>query len=237
MVVAIILLALGAIMSSIFIVSKVTNYSLKTIILKTIASLFFVALGIYCAIIVPSANTAFKVLVIMGLVFGLLGDIFLGFKYTTTKTKNIWIMLGLFAFAFGHISYLVSLFVGFYVPGNVLFAILPFVTSSIITTIFMIVSRKLGVVLSTKLFPFAIFYIFCLTSMVSSAFYMCLLHKFAITTLIMFFCGAFCFMCSDFMLTGAYFKPGQRSKAYMATYSVFYYLAQFAIAFALFFLL
>ena len=236
MVVPIILLALGAVMSVVFIVSKVTNYNLVTIILKTIASLFFVALGIYCAIVIEG-NVAFKALVVAGLIFGLLGDVFLGFKYTTTKTKKIWIMLGLFAFAFGHISYLVSLFVGFYKPGNVLFAILPFVTSSIITTVFMIVSKKLGVELGKKLFPFAVFYIFCLTSMVSSVFYMCLLHGFTVTTLIMFFCGAFCFMCSDFMLTGAYFKPGQRPKAYMAIYSVFYYLAQFAIAFSLFFLL
>ena len=223
-------------MSSIFIVSKVTNYNLVTIILKTVASLFFVALGIYCAIVIEG-NIAFKVLVVAGLVFGLLGDVFLGFKYTQPKTKNLWIMLGLFAFAFGHISYLVSIFVGFYVPGNVLYAILPFVTSAVITTLFMIISHKLGVVLGKKLFPFAIFYIFCLTSMVSSSFYMSLLHRFELVTLIVFFCGAFCFMCSDFMLTGAYFKPGQRSKPYMAIYSVFYYLAQFAIAFSLFFLL
>ena len=236
MVVAIILLALGAIMSTVFIVSKVTYYNLVTIVLMTIASLFFVALGIYCAI-VAGGNVTFKALVLAGLVFGLLGDVFLGFKYTSKKHKNLGIMLGLFAFAFGHISYLVSLFIGFYVPGNVLFAILPFVTSAVITTVFMIVSKKLGVVLGKKLFPFAVFYIFCLTSMVSTAFYMNLLHQFSFTPLIMFFCGSFCFMCSDFMLTGAYFKPGQRSKPYMAIYSVFYYLAQFAIAFSLYFLL
>ena len=50
------------------------------------------------------------------------------------------------------------------------------------------------------------------------------------------FVGAICFATSDFMLTGAYFKAGQRSKAYMATYSVCYYIAQFAIAFSLFFI-
>jgi hypothetical protein len=38
------------------------------------------------------------------------------------------------------------------------------------------------------------------------------------------------------MLTGAYFKAGKRSKPYMAIYSVFYYIAQFLIAFSLFFL-
>ena len=93
MAVAIVLLVLGAIMSTIFIISKVTNYNLVTIILKTIASLFFVALGIYCAVI-SSGSVPFKVLVVVGLFLGTLGDVFLGFKYTTTKTKNIWIKIG-----------------------------------------------------------------------------------------------------------------------------------------------
>ena len=91
MVVAIILLSLGALMSAVFIASKVINYSLKTIVFKTIASLFFVALGIYCAVITPG-HTLLKVFLILGLSLGLLGDVLLGFKYITTKTKNIWIL-------------------------------------------------------------------------------------------------------------------------------------------------
>ena len=55
-------------------------------------------------------------------------------------------------------------------------------------------------------------------------------------SLVMFFIGAVFFAASDTMLTGAYFKAGKRSKAYMAIYSVFYYIAQFAIAFSIFFL-
>jgi hypothetical protein len=54
--------------------------------------------------------------------------------------------------------------------------------------------------------------------------------------LVLFFIGAIFFAASDSMLTGAYFKAGKRSKPYMAIYSVFYYIAQFLIAFSLFFL-
>ena len=104
MVVSIVLLSLGAIMSSVFIASKVTNYTLKTIIFKTIASFFFVALGIYLFVI-SNGHLLFKIFLLMGLIFGMLGDVLLGFKYITTKTKKIWIMLGMFAFDFGHISY------------------------------------------------------------------------------------------------------------------------------------
>ena len=236
MVVAIILLALGAIMSSIFIASKVINYSLKTIIFKTIASLFFVALGIYCAVI-TTGHTLFKVFVLIGLIFGMLGDVFLGFKYITTKTKKMWILLGMFAFAIGHVAYVVCLFVEYYVPGNVWFIILPFISAMVMCGIYMLIANKVGINFGKNMLPFALFYLFCLTSMVSASFFMNLLHGFSITTGILFMIGAIFFACSDFMLTGSYFKEGQRPKAYQAMYSVFYYLAQFIIAFSLFFLI
>ena len=236
MVTSIVLLSLGAVMSAIFIVSKVTNYSLKTIIFKTIASLFFVALGIYLVITVPDGNMAFKVLTLLGLIFGMLGDVFLGFKYITTKTKKLWILLGMFAFAAGHIFYIVSLFVGYYIPGNPLFIVLPFVTAIGISLIYFVVAKKVGIDFGSKMLPFGIFYLLCLTIMLSTSFYMALLNKFEPVTIVMFFVGASFFASSDFMLTGSYFKPGQRPKAYNAAYSVCYYIAQFVIAFSLFFL-
>lgn len=236
MVAPIILLVVGAIMSSVFIVSKVTNYSLKTIILKTVASLFFVALAIVCFCINKEGNFLFKLFTVLGLFFGFLGDIFLGFKYITTKTKPMWILLGMFAFAFGHICYSVALLTNFYISGHTLFIILPFVLPLAIVCIYLLVAKKAGINFGKGMFFFALFYLYCLTSMVSSAISMVCLYSFSVPTLIMFFAGALCFGVSDFMLTGAYFKEGQRSKTYMATYSVFYYLAQFAIAFSIFFL-
>ena len=234
MVVSIILLSLGVIASSVFIVSKVTNYSLKTIILKTIASLFFVALAIYL-FIVTEGTFLFKLFLLLGLIFGMLGDVLLGFKYITTKTKNIWILSGMFAFAFGHISYILALFFGYYIPGNVLFAILPFVTAIVLSSIYMVVSRRVGINFG-KMLPFGLFYLACLMSMLSSSLYMAILNHFAIVPSVMFFVGAVFFATSDCMLTGAYFKKGQRPKAYLAIYSVCYYIAQFVIAFSLFFI-
>ena len=193
------------------------------------------ALGIYCFVVTPG-HTAFKVLVLLGLIFGMLGDVFLGFKYITTKTKKLWILLGMFAFAAGHIFYLVSYFVEYYVPGNVLFIILPFVIAACTVCVYLVIAKKVGIDFGKKMLPYAIFYIFCLTSMVTSSLFMAILHKFAITTSIMIFIGAVFFATSDFMLTGAYFKPGDRPKAYLAIYSFCYYVAQFLIAFSIFFL-
>ena len=237
MIAAIILLVLGAIASSVFIVSKVINYSLKTIIFKTIASLFFFALAIVSVCLTSNEHLFFKIFAVLGLFFGLLGDVFLGYKYVTKgKVQKIFILSGMFAFAFGHIFYIVGLLVGFYLPGNILFIILPFVLPIAIIAIYMVVAKKVGINFGKGMLPFGLFYLYCLTCMVSSALSMVILYKFSYITLVMFFVSALCFMTSDFMLTGSYFKAGERPKAYRATYSVFYYLAQFIIAFSIFFL-
>lgn len=236
MIASIILLALGAAMSTVFIVSKVTNYSLKTIVFKTIASLFFVALGIVTYCLIPG-YLYFKLFTLLGLIFGMLGDVLLGFKYITTgKAQKIWILAGMFAFAFGHICYATGLLVQFYVPGNVLFIILPFVLPIAIISIYLVVAKKVGINFGKGMFLFGLFYLYCLTTMVSTSLSMVCLHKFSVTTLAMFFPAALCFMASDFMLTGNYFKAGERTKAYRAIYSVFYYVAQFVIAFSILFL-
>ena len=237
MVAIIILLVLGAITSAVFIASKVINYSLKTIILKTIASLFFVAVAVVSFCLTDNEHLLFKIFALLGLILGLLGDVFLGFKYITKgNMQKLFVLLGMFAFAFGHISYIVALLVGFYVPGNVIFILLPFLLPIVIMSCYMVVAKKVGINFGKGMLPFGLFYLYCLTCMFSSALSVVILHKFSNTTLIIFFVGAICFVCSDFMLTGSYFKPGERSKSYRAIYSVFYYLAQFLIAFSIFFL-
>ena len=236
MVVQIILLVLGAIMSTVFIASKVTNYSLKTIIFKTIAGVFFVALAVSCFIQNPEGHFLFKLFTTLGLFFGLLGDLLLGFKYITTKTKKLWILLGMFAFAFGHISYVLGLLLDFYTPGSTLFIILPFALPIVFLFIYMFIAKRVGIRFGKSLFAFAIFYIYCLTCMLSTSISMVSLHSFSIPTLVMFFVGAISFAASDSMLTGAYFKEGERPKWYLALYSIFYYVAQFTIAFSIFFI-
>ncbi len=236
MIPSIVLLVIGAIVSSIFIVSKVINYSFKTIILKVVASLFFVAIGIVAFCLTPG-YFYFKLFALLGLIFGLLGDLFLGFKYITSgKVQMIWILSGMFAFAFGHIFYITALLKEFYIPGNTLFIIVPFVLPIVIISLYMVVAKKVGINFGKGMLLFGLFYLYCLTSMVSSSLSMVCLYQFKKTTLVMFFVGALCFMCSDFMLTGNYFKSGTRSKAYRATYSIFYYIAQFIIAFSILFL-
>ena len=238
MVPSIILLVLGSVMSVVFIVSKVTNYSLKTIIFKTVASCFFVALAIVCCFLTSDVHIPFKVLATVGLFFGLLGDVFLGFKYITKgKVQKLFVLLGMFAFAFGHISYILALLIGFYIPGHAWAMCTSFLLPIVIISCYMVVAKKVGINFGHGMLAFGLFYLYCLTMMFSSALSMAILYEFKETTLVLYFIGAFSFVCSDFMLTGSYFKAGERPKWYRALYSVFYYVAQFLIAFSIFFLI
>ena len=236
MIIQIILLALGIIAASLFIVSKVVNYSFKTIVLKGVASLFFVALGIVCFCLNFEGYFFFKLFTVIGLFFGFLGDVFLGFKYVNEKNKKMWILFGLFAFAIGHILYFSGLFIDFYEPGNALPFVLSFGTPFITILIYLVISRKLGIHFEKKMLIFILFYLYCLFAMLSTSLYIGFLHGFSKVMLIMFFIGAVFFATSDFMLAGSYFKDGERPKAYNAIYSIFYYAAQFIIAFSIFFL-
>ena len=174
---------------------------------------------------------------VLGLFFGMLGDFFLGFKYITNgKVKKAWILIGMFAFAFGHVFYIAGILAGFYVPGNAIFLVLPFALPLVFICVYVLIAKKVAINFGKGMLPFGIFYLYCLSSMVFSSLCMAILHQFAMPTLSMFFVGAVFFASSDMMLTGAYFKEGKRSGAYMATYSVFYYIAQFVIAFSIFFL-
>lgn len=222
-------------MSTIFIVSKTVNYSFKTIVFKGIAGLFFLALGIVCFCLNAEGHLFFKIFTILGLFFGLLGDIFLGFK-NATKSKKLWTLAGLFAFALGHIFYTAGLFVDFYVAGNLLTFVLSFGSPLALILIYIFIARKVGIRFDKKILAFIIFYLYCLLSMLSTSICIGFLHNFSSPTLIMFAVGAACFVVSDMMLSGAYFKEGERPKWYNATYSVFYYIAQFIIAFSIFFL-
>lgn len=77
------------------------------VILKGLASLFFVALGILC-----SAKTGYSLydkLIIAGLIFGLIGDVCLNLRHVLKKVGDKIFLGGVAAFLVGHIIYLIAI--------------------------------------------------------------------------------------------------------------------------------
>ena len=76
------------------------------VVLKGLASVFFVALGVWC-----STKTAFSMydkLIIAGLIFGLLGDVCLNLRHVLKKIGDKVFLGGVAAFLIGHVIYLIA---------------------------------------------------------------------------------------------------------------------------------
>ena len=76
--VCILIIALGAIALVLFLCEKLRKYSVKATMIKSITSFLFISLAVYTHYV--SGQHLFGTFVIVALVFGLLGDIWLDFK-------------------------------------------------------------------------------------------------------------------------------------------------------------
>ena len=232
MIVSIILIALGAVFTTLFIHGKLTNYSWRTTMFKTIDSLLFLSLGIY--LYFYNGQPSIGIFIILGLTFGLLGDVALAFKRIAKQKDKFFTLLGMVFFIIGHIFYTTGLFVNYYVPGNVLHIIIPLVAAVIIAITIVIIELKLKFKLGGFKY-FGILYFTALFSVSMSCLSLNILHSFQSTFLIMMLVGALIFASSDVLLTRTYFKENC-PKGFLISTSVTYYLAQFLIAFTLFLL-
>ncbi len=234
MIACLVLLIVGFAVSVVFIVDKVRKYSLRSIIIKTVSALFFVALAITAICLNDSNDLTFELLIVFGLVFGLIGDVLLGFKYIVNR-KKLFIGLGLLSFACGHILYSFALYTRYYIGGDWLSATLPVSIAVSAAFLYVLYSKKMG--LEFGKLKFAIFlYVSVLLLMATCPLFLMVINIREPLTLLLFVPAGISFAISDFMLAGSYFGTSKKSKAYQATYSVFYYIAQFLIAFSLLYL-
>ena len=75
------------------------------------------------------------VAVCAGLMFGMLGDIFLDQKYAHPDSAKVYTYAGFLVFAAGHIFYDIFLIKNFYTPGKLLFIIIPFAVSIVVAVL------------------------------------------------------------------------------------------------------
>lgn len=104
--VMIILILLGCALQALFIKVEHEERYVLADILKGSASLFFVLLGLLCFKENPSSLSR---LLLIGLFFGMIGDILLNLRYVFPKNGQKIFLLGILAFLIGHILYLIAL--------------------------------------------------------------------------------------------------------------------------------
>ena len=130
----ILLLVIGAIALLLYIREKIRAYTLKAVFLKTFVSVCFIAVAV-CGWYASSASyglLSFGIFIVLGLLFGLLGDIWLDLKYVYPAQDDPFTYAGFASFAIGHVLFISGMLLRYH-PTNVLYVILPFVLATLVS--------------------------------------------------------------------------------------------------------
>ena len=234
LVLCIIFTSVGALLVTLFLCEKNRQYSVKATLLKTRSSLFFIAtcsVGLYM-----HEQNRLSLFIMLGLLLGLLGDIWLDLKYVFREKDKVFTYAGFIAFAFGHVLYLSGLISYYYQGQNVLYLILPFV-GGILGGFLTIALEKPMKLHYGNMKLISLIYASILFSMVFMTLSFCIMYQFQVTNLILFFIGGVLFLASDLILSGTYFGEGKERPVDIITNTVTYYSAQYIIAFSVLFII
>ena len=233
MVVCIILLALGAISLTLFLIEKIRRYSLKETIIKACTSMLFIALAAFC--FYHNGFHPFGVYVLCGLVMGLIGDVCLDLKYVIKERSRFYTYAGFVSFAIGHIFYITGMFVCFN-NGLKWFAyVIPFVLGFIGGVLVLLLEKPLKMKYGEYKF-ICWLYGSILFSMTFTTITLAVNQQMQTVTFNMLCIGGILFAISDLILSGTYFGEGKERPVDLISNAVTYYAAQYLIAFSLFFL-
>ncbi len=100
------MMLIGCLLQALFIYTEHQEKYLLADILKGSASLVFVLIGLKAYQVV---NFAFNKQLLIGLLFGMIGDILLNLRYVFPKQGQKIFLIGIVAFLIGHIMYLLAL--------------------------------------------------------------------------------------------------------------------------------
>jgi len=230
-------LALGAVALVLYIGLKVKGCSLTAVFLKTIVSVLFIATAVCAVSMTKPLDAALTAggLVTMGLVFGLLGDIWLDLKYVFRERDDAFTYAGFTAFAIGHVLYITSMLIRFFPKGKPLHLVLPFVLAVLLSVGNALLEKPTKLHFG-KMKPIAFAYGILLFSTLFLSLSLCIFWGWQERALVFMFIGAVLFTASDLVLSGTYFGVGRDRPVDIILNYVTYYPAQFLIALSLLFL-
>lgn len=229
-------LALGIVSLVAFMVKRVKEGGVKALMLKGLTSALFVACA--CAAagqVLESEKFNFALFVILGLVLGLMGDIWLDLKFVYPKDNDIFTFAGFGAFMIGHVFFLAGLFKNFADFSKPLYLILPLIISIVIAAGIIVLEKPMKMKYG-KFKTITAVYACILAFMTLLSGSLALMNSFSVMTLNMMFAGGVFFLISDLILSGTYFGEGKNRPVDIITNHTTYYVAQFLIAAAIMFL-
>jgi len=233
MVVCIVLLALGAICLTLFILEKIKKYSVRATIIKSVTSLLFISLAAYS--FYKNGGHPFGAFAIPALALGLMGDIWLDFKYVYPNDTRIFTFAGFICFAIGHILYITGIMVTLGYPQEWFSYLIPLALGLLSGVLILVLEKPLKYKYGEYKLICFLYGTLLFTTMFTTL-YFAIRSGFQLVPINMLFAGALLFAVSDLILCGTYFGEGHEEPFDIASNAITYYAAQFLIAFSLFFL-
>ena len=229
MAVQIILCALSVLLAALFIVVRVTKGGVFAMVVKALASLSFVAYGVFSLTQITWFNEG-SAFIIMGLICGLVGDVLLDAKVVYTKDNDVYLNSGMLVFGLGHVFYLVGTILFSKTVINLINPIwVSALIAAVLTATIMFVGTKLGLNFGKFLWQ-SVAYSFILTFMSAFTIYLAILQlEFMVIA-----GGLTLFLLSDLVLSLQYFGGKQTDKFCTIVNHSLYYAAQILIATFLF---
>jgi uncharacterized membrane protein YhhN len=231
MIPCIIVISIAILLLPFYIYFKSKKYDLKELFLKTAISFLFIVLALI-ATYNSDKFTIFNILIIIGLLLGLFGDIFLDLKFVDKERTVGYTYAGFIVFGIGHILYITALIMNYYINGGILFIILPIILTIVLSFITILLEKPLKLEYG-KYKKISFLYAICLFGTLTFSLFLAIQNKFEILPLNLFLVGAVLFVISDLVLSGTFFGKGKERPIDFILNYVTYYGAQFIFAFIL----
>lgn len=233
----VILIVCGAVSLLWYVHEKAKAYSVKAVLIKSVVSALFVTVGLFGlhASAVYGETSPAGVLIVLGLVCGLLGDIWLDLKYVFPEQDQLFTYAGFGAFGVGHILYISGMLVRFYASGALAYVLVPVILAIVLSVGNALLEKPMKLDYGIMK-PIVIAYGILLFSTMLVSGGLALFHGWSEWALNLMFAGGILFAASDLVLSKTYFGEGhERTIDFVLNYFT-YYPAQFLIATALMFI-
>ena len=231
------LLLCGAAALAFYIREKIRGYTVNAVLIKSLVSFLFLAVAVCGAWHAAARGKASLLcpLVILGLLAGLLGDIWLDLKFVFPGKDRPFTLAGFFCFGVGHVLYITGLLASFFPEGQPLFLLIPALLALLAAAANLLLEKPMHLRFGS-LRPTVIVYSLLLFSTVFLSGSLALAKDWRCLPLNLFFAGSVLFALSDLILSGTYFGEGKERPVDLALNYLTYYPAQFLIALSLYYL-